>query len=48
MTSIVNAIRALFIGQPVGTDVWVALAWCVGILVVAYAFAMRTYHRKIS
>ncbi|MGV9776355.1 ABC transporter permease [Streptosporangium sp. NPDC003464] len=48
VTSIVNAIRALFTGQPVGTDIWVALAWCVGILVVAYAFAMRTYHRKIS
>ncbi|GAA2265108.1 multidrug efflux ABC transporter permease LieB [Nonomuraea roseoviolacea subsp. roseoviolacea] len=48
VTSIVNAIRALFTGQPVGTDIWVALAWCVGILVVAYAFAMRTYRRKIS
>ncbi|MEV0151009.1 MULTISPECIES: ABC transporter permease [unclassified Nonomuraea] len=48
VTSIVNAIRALFAGQPVGTDIWVALAWCVGILVVAYVFAMRTYRRKIS
>ncbi|MEU7988620.1 ABC transporter permease [Streptosporangium canum] len=47
-TSIVNAIRALFTGQPVGTDIWVALAWCVGILVVAYVLAMRTYRRKIS
>jgi len=48
VTSIVNAIRNLFAGQPVGTDIWVALAWCVGILVVAYLFAMRTYRRKIS
>ncbi|MEV5499116.1 ABC transporter permease [Nonomuraea fuscirosea] len=48
VTSIVNAIRALFAGQPVGDDIWVALAWCVGILVVAYAFAMSTYRRKIS
>ncbi|MEV0168079.1 ABC-2 type transport system permease protein [Nonomuraea fuscirosea] len=48
VTSIVNAIRALFAGQPVGNDIWVALAWCVGILVVAYAFAMSTYRRKIS
>ncbi|SDJ81569.1 ABC-2 type transport system permease protein [Nonomuraea maritima] len=46
VTSIVNAIRALFTGQPVGADIWVALAWCAGILVVAYAFAMRTYRRK--
>jgi ABC-2 type transport system permease protein len=48
VTSIVNAIRNLFAGQPVGTDIWIALAWCVGILVVAYVFAMRTYRRKIS
>jgi ABC-2 type transport system permease protein len=48
VTSIVNAIRALFTQQPVGTDIWIALGWCVGILVVAYAFAMRIYHRKIS
>ena len=48
VTSIVNAIRDLFTQQPVGTDLWIALAWCVGILVVAYAFAMATYRRKIS
>jgi ABC-2 type transport system permease protein len=48
VTSIVNAIRDLFTQQPVGTDIWVALAWCVGILVVAYGFAMVTYRRRIS
>ncbi|NUP01297.1 MAG: ABC transporter permease [Nonomuraea sp.] len=48
VTSIVNAIRSLFAEQPVGNDIWIALAWCVGILVVAYAFAMNTYRRKIS
>ena len=48
VTSIVNAIRDLFTQQPVGSGIWIALAWCVGILVVAYVFAMRTYRRKIS
>ena len=48
VTSIVNAIRDLFAGQPVGTDLWTALAWCLAILVVAYAFANLTYRRKIS
>jgi ABC-2 type transport system permease protein len=48
VTSIVNAIRDLFNQQPVGTDIWIALAWCVGILIVAYALAMATYHRKIA
>jgi ABC-2 type transport system permease protein len=48
VTSIVNAIRDLFAQQPVGTDIWIALAWCVGILIVAYIFAMVIYRRKIS
>ena len=48
VTSIVNSIRDLFTGQRVGRDIWVALAWCVGILIVAYVFAMVTYRRRIS
>jgi ABC-2 type transport system permease protein len=48
VTLIVNAIRDLFTQQPVGTGIWTALAWCVGILVVAYAFAMAAFRRKIS
>jgi ABC-2 type transport system permease protein len=48
VTSIVNAIRDLFTQQPVGTDIWIALTWCVAILIVAYAFAMTTYRRKIA
>jgi ABC-2 type transport system permease protein len=48
VTSIVNAIRDLINAQPVGADMWVALAWIVGILVVAYAFSTAIYRRKIS
>ncbi len=48
VTSIVNTIRDLFRQQPVGTDIWIALAWCVGILIVAYVVAMVTYRRRIS
>ena len=48
VTSIVNAIRDLLTQQPVGSDIWFALAWCVAILIVAYAFAMVTYRRRIS
>ncbi len=47
MTSIVDTIRDLFAQQPVGTDLWIALAWCLGILVVAYALAMAAYRRRI-
>ncbi|SDU80365.1 ABC transporter permease [Jiangella alkaliphila] len=48
VTSIVNTIRDLFAQQPVGNDVWIALGWCVGILVVAYGFAMAAYRRKVA
>jgi ABC-2 type transport system permease protein len=48
VTSIVNTIRDLFTQQPVGTGIWTALAWCVGILVVAYMFANISYRRRIS
>ena len=48
VTAIVNTIRDLYTQQPVSTDIWTALAWCVGLLIVAYALAMVTYRRKIS
>ena len=48
VTSIVNTVRALFAQQPVGNDIWIALAWCAGILVVAYASATAIYRNKIS
>ena len=47
VTSIVEAIRALLSGQPVGNDIWVALAWCAGIMLVAYIFAMRAYKKRV-
>jgi ABC-2 type transport system permease protein len=47
VTSIVEAIRALLSNQPVGNDIWVALAWCVGIMLVAYIFAMRAYKKRV-
>ena len=46
VTSIVNAIRDLFTQQPVSSDLWIALAWCLGVLVVAYAVAMAVYRRR--
>ncbi|QHW32740.1 ABC transporter permease [Paenibacillus rhizovicinus] len=47
VTSIVEAIRALLAGQPAGNDIWIALAWCVGIMLAAYFFAMRAYRKRV-
>jgi ABC-2 type transport system permease protein len=46
VTSIVDTIRRLYAEQPVGHDAWIALAWCVGLLLVAYGLAMLTYRRR--
>lgn len=47
VTSIVNALRSLLNCEPVGNDIWIALAWCVGIMVVARFFAMKIYKHRI-
>ena len=48
VTSIVNTIRDLYGEQPVGPDGWIAVAWCVGLLLVAHTLAMRTYRSRIA
>jgi ABC-2 type transport system permease protein len=47
VTSIVNTIRALLSGTSTGNTIWIALAWCVGAMLVAYFFAMHIYKSKI-
>ena len=48
VTSIVDSIRAIFAGQELGNELWIALAWCVGLLVVAYVLATAAYRRKFA
>lgn len=47
VTSIVDAIRSLLSSEPVGSALWTALVWCIGLTIVAYLFAVRTY-KKLS
>jgi ABC-2 type transport system permease protein len=46
VTSIVETIRALLSNQPLGSEIWVALAWCIGIMIIAYFFAMSFYKNR--
>lgn len=48
VTPIVDGIRALLSGAPVGSNIWVALAWCVGILVAAFGGATALYRRRAA
>ena len=47
-TSVIDTIRALLSQQPVGGDIWVALAWLLGVLGAAYLAAVVRYRRRIG
>jgi len=47
VTPIVGTIRALLSNQPVGNEIWIALSWCIGIMLVAYIFAMRAFNNRV-
>jgi len=48
MSPIIDALRALLMGLPLGNTLWVALAWCMGIIVVTFVIAAQVYARKVS
>jgi ABC-2 type transport system permease protein len=48
VTAVVDAVRDLLAGQPVPGDLWAALAWCGGVLVVANLVAVRLYRRRVA
>lgn len=45
-TIVVNAVRALFLDQPVGNYVWLTLAWMIGITAVMIPLATRQYRKR--
>ena len=47
-TPIIETLRRLLAGQNPGTDLWVALAWLVGILVVSYVASTVVFRRRIK
>jgi len=48
ITQVVNAIRALMNGLPVGNTVWLSVVWCVGILAVTIPLASYLFRRKTT
>jgi len=45
-TPLIETVRGLLVGTPIGNDGIVALAWCVGISIVGYVWALRLYDRE--
>ncbi|QCR32492.1 ABC transporter permease [Lysinibacillus sp. SGAir0095] len=48
VTSIVDAIRGLLYEGVVGDDIWIALAWCISIIIIAYFFASKAFKRQLG
>jgi ABC-2 type transport system permease protein len=46
MTPIINSVRALMHGQLPGNNLWIALAWTVGVAVLSFTLAVRRYRLK--
>jgi ABC-2 type transport system permease protein/oleandomycin transport system permease protein len=41
----VDALRGLFVGTPIGNDLWLGLAWAIGLLVVFVPLSVARYRR---
>ncbi|MDR0298594.1 MAG: ABC transporter permease [Streptococcaceae bacterium] len=47
LTSTTNVIRKLFADQALGNEIWVALAWLVGITIVGWIGASQLYKKAV-
>lgn len=48
MTPMIDSLRALTIGLPVGNSLWFALVWCIAIIIVSFSVSMGIYNHKLS
>ncbi len=47
-TPLIESLRGLLLGTPVGDSPWIALAWCAGILAVSVAVTGRLFRRRTA
>jgi ABC-2 type transport system permease protein len=47
-TPIIETLRGLLLGTPIGNNASIALAWCVGIALVGYLWARALFNRDPS
>jgi ABC-2 type transport system permease protein len=48
VTSVVQSLRGLLLGKPVGSNPWTALAWCVGLVIVAVVASGAVFGRRTA
>ena len=47
-TTVVDAMRALWVDTPAGNDIWLAVLWCVGLIAVFAPLSVARYRRAVS
>jgi ABC-type polysaccharide/polyol phosphate export permease len=47
-STVVDALRALWVDGPANNDVWAAVAWCIGLIVVFATLSVYRYRRAVS
>ena len=47
VTHVIEAIRALMIGTPVGNHALLAIVWCLGLIVVAFPIASYLFRSRM-
>jgi ABC-2 type transport system permease protein len=45
-TPVMDTLRGLLLGGPIGSSAVLAVAWCAGITAVGYLWARRSYERR--
>lgn len=48
ITPVIETVRGLLTGTPIGDKGWIALAWSVGLLVASFVIATALYRRRIT
>ncbi|TVY00389.1 ABC transporter permease [Cohnella terricola] len=46
ITPVIETIRGFLTGAPIGNNAWLALAWCLGILIASMAWGAVSFRRK--
>jgi ABC-2 type transport system permease protein/oleandomycin transport system permease protein len=48
ITTVIDALRSLWLGTPAGTDIYFAVLWCLGIAAVFSVLATNRYRRTVA
>jgi len=48
MSEVIQALRGLLLGGPVGNHGWLAVAWCAGIALAGYLWAQSAFNRRAA